>query len=47
MPSDVTTEYLLNDCGIDPTRRAETLSQTEFRTLATGWSNLQSAASKD
>ena len=47
MPSGVTTEDLLNDCSIDPTRRAETLTQSEFRTLATKWVELQSVASKD
>lgn len=27
----------LDDAGIDPTRRAETLAQTEFRNLTTAW----------
>lgn len=29
----------LEASGIDPTRRAETLTQAEFRTLATAWNN--------
>jgi 16S rRNA (adenine1518-N6/adenine1519-N6)-dimethyltransferase len=33
----ITAEALLAAASIDPTRRAETLTQTEFRTLATAW----------
>ena len=40
MPQSATTEQLLESVGIDPTRRAETLSQQEFRDLTTAWKAL-------
>ena len=40
MPQGATTEQLLESVGIDPTRRAETLSQQEFRDLTTAWKAL-------
>ncbi|MAK60864.1 MAG: 16S rRNA (adenine(1518)-N(6)/adenine(1519)-N(6))-dimethyltransferase [Ponticaulis sp.] len=46
MPADVTAEDLLTSCEIDPKRRAETLSQQEFRTLTQAWVTTQSSSSK-
>ena len=38
MPAHTSAETLLETIGIDPKRRAETLTQSEFRNLTTGWS---------
>ncbi|MAP95028.1 MAG: hypothetical protein CMK07_08770 [Ponticaulis sp.] len=45
VPTGLTTEELLSQAGIDPTRRAETLSQSEFRTLTEAWLAAQSSSS--
>lgn len=37
MPKCVKAEDLLDSINIDPTRRAETLTQSEFRDLTTAW----------
>ena len=46
MSETVSAEDLLNSAGIDPTRRAETLSQAEFRTLTSEWLKGQPSSSK-
>ena len=46
MPKGVSAEDLLQACEIDPKRRAETLSQTEFRKLTAAWLEDQSSSSK-
>lgn len=43
MPEGVTPELILEAAGIDPTRRAETLTQTEFRKLTDEWMKVQSS----
>ena len=45
MPKEVTAEDLLNSISIDPQRRAETLSQEEFRALTQAWASLQQSSS--
>lgn len=39
MPKGMKAEDLLDSINIDPTRRAETLTQSEFRALTTTWKN--------
>lgn len=41
MPTQTSAEDLLKSVGLDPQRRAETLTQTEFRALTTAWADLQ------
>lgn len=40
MPQSMTAEALLESVGINPQRRAETLTQDEFRRLTTAWAQL-------
>ena len=40
MPKGTSSEELLNSVDIDPTRRAETLTQAEFRALTSAWREL-------
>ena len=46
MPEGWKPEEILEKAGIDPTRRAETLSQAEFRALTDEWRASQSSESK-
>ncbi len=46
MPDGASAETLLEGIGIDPTRRAETLTQDEFRRLTDDWARLHSSSSK-
>jgi len=45
MPSGLQAEELLTNVDIDPKRRAETLSQAEFRKLTKAWASAQQSSS--